>query len=115
MKLLDHVCKDVEQGNISNIKSITNLLYTFAKFKYQPPKNDKGENIFLQKCSALLKSEPALSIAHVCRNLWNFSALDFYDHTLFNKFGAILAKTDHTLAQTDVACALSAFAQFEHL
>lgn len=42
VKLLDNVCKDVEQGKISNIKSITNLLYTLAKFKYQPTKNEEG-------------------------------------------------------------------------
>jgi hypothetical protein len=51
----------------------------------------------------------------VCRNLWNFSALNYYDKNLFTKFGEIVTKNADQLAETDVANVIRAFSEFDHV
>lgn len=69
----------------------------------------------MQKCVDILNNEPVLTLPQVCRNLWNFQALQFYDKPLFTKFGDIIVKNHDKMSETDVANAARAFAEFEHV
>jgi len=83
-EILNMACKDVTMGRLSQVQSLTNLLYVLAKFKYLPDlsptkpnenKFDVKESLFMQKCTDILKKELVLPLPLVCRNLWNFYAL----------------------------------------
>ena len=69
----------------------------------------------MQRCADILNQEPVLTLPQVCRNLWNFQALQFYDKHLFNKFGDIIVKNFDKMNETDVANAVRAFAEFDHV
>ena len=51
----------------------------------------------------------------VCRNLWNFQSLNYYDKAMFDLFGKIIVKNYDTLSEVDVANSLSSFAHFKHI
>lgn len=100
-----------------NMQTLTNFLYILAKFKFQPdlpqdPKN--GRNPFMNFVADLLLKEPALSIEHAARNLWNMYALEHYDEKLFDKLGKVFVKNHDQLGEVDVANAFRAFAHFKH-
>lgn len=94
-----------------------------AKFKYVPelPKKKTGnhydvkDSLYMIKCADIMKREVVLPLPLVCRNLWNFYALEFYDSELFDKFGKIIVKNYKDLNELDVANAMKAFAYFKHM
>ncbi len=49
----------------------------------------------LDKAVDSLKSELTLPVDTVCRNLWNFQALNHYDKPLFDLFSNVIVK-NHT-------------------
>ena len=69
----------------------------------------------MKRAAAILKSELVLPVDLVCRNLWNFQSLNYYDKAMFDLFGKIIVKNYDTLSEVDVANSLSSFAHFKHI
>jgi len=38
----------------------------------------------MSKCASIIKKEIVLPIKMVCRNLWNFATIKYYDKELFD-------------------------------
>ena len=51
----------------------------------------------------------------VCRNLWNFYELNWYDKELFEYFCEIIGQNEGELVGTDVANALQSLGFHQHL
>ncbi len=66
----------------------------------------------MEAAAGILTQEPVLPIGIVCRNLWNFYSLDYYDESLFNKFCGVIRKEAKHLGELDVANAFIALSGF---
>ena len=67
-EVLDDTAELIANGTITNINSITGILYVIAKFKYDPI----GKDAMMEKCATIFKKELVLNVVTVCRNLWSF-------------------------------------------
>ena len=69
----------------------------------------------MEQFANILRKEPLITVPIICRNLWNFQALNYFNKELFDRFSCVIAANCDKLNELDVANAMSSFAHFEYL
>jgi hypothetical protein len=116
LEMLRDTCEYIKKGQISNISSITNILYVLAKFHYKPLLDQGQEDKeVMEKCVKIFKSELVLPVSIVCRNLWNFYGLHYFDKDLYDKFSTVIVSNHDKLNEIDIANAFKSFAHFNYV
>jgi hypothetical protein len=69
----------------------------------------------MNKCISILKKEQVLPVVVVCRNLWNFYGLNYFDKELYDKFSTVIVKNHDKLNEIDVANAFKSYAHFNYV
>lgn len=49
--ILKFTCELIITNKITNISSITNILYILSKFQYRPSEGGHEDNLFMSKCA----------------------------------------------------------------
>ena len=88
--LLESVCKMICNGKITQINTLTNILYVFAKFNYVPVQNGTMETV----SKHLIAQKEDLDLRTVSRNMWHFYQLNFYDKKLFDVFCDVITSSE---------------------
>ena len=110
--LLGSVSKMISDGKITQINTLTNIMYVFAKFNYIPSQKGTLETVSNQ----LIGQKEGLDLRMVSRNMWHFYQLNFYDKELFDIFCEVITKNENSkIGHKDTANALQSLAYFEHL
>ena len=101
---------------MTNVDTITDVLYVMAISKYNPSLSEGVDKMFLEKVADIFVSEPVdIKPAVASKMLWSLYAIGYKNVALLDKLSGSISANHQHIPQTDLVNIFKAYAHFDYL
>ena len=101
---------------MTNVDTITDVLYVMAISKYNPSLSEGVDKMFLEKVADIFVSEPVdIKPAVASKMLWSLYAIGYKNVALLDKLSGSISANHQHIPQTDLVNIFKAYAYFDYL